>query len=230
MEKLQRRSDGIAETLSGLFAISPKRTSGSDEQFNWFDYRRTAVAPITRVRWPRGETIAVIEAPVANFMLHEGYARQVSDDEILEWNERIDELDLDAPNPQPVEVIDNSAPEFMRGNIDAAQMPSGAQTPGTAPNIAAHAQNALAGQDLANSGTPAAEGSAPATEAGEQGGEQQSEGGEGGSESDTDAPTEGEGSSAGEKSDEQSGSAEDGKGSEGTTQPAGKKKAQKGLL
>jgi len=209
MEKLQRRSDGVAETLSGQFAILPTRI----DQFNWFDFRRTAVAPVTRVRWLRNEKIAVIDANTAVFMLNAGYAKQITDEQLVEWNDNIDELDLDAPDPAPVAVIPDSEPEFMRGNIDAAQLPSGTQTPGTAANVAAKAQTAPEAQDLANSGTPAPEGSTPATEGGEGGSEQAPEGDEPPEEQQqTDDPSEGgEQSSEGEK-------------------PAGKKKASKGLL
>jgi hypothetical protein len=218
MEKLQRRSDGIAETPSGLFAISPKRSSGRDSETNWFDFKKRATSETIRVRWPRGETIAVIDSSIALFMLSAAYARNASDEEVRAWNAAIEELDLDAPDPAPVPIEDAPEPPeaIEEEKPEATEQPASAQTAPEATTTANGAQTAPEAQDLANSGTPEATGSTGGT-AGEGTG---TESGAGVTEG-TD-PADQEGTVAEETDDD--------KGSEGGTKPKGKKKETKGLL
>jgi hypothetical protein len=238
MEKLQRRSDGIAETRSGLFAVAPLRSSGKDNHFKWFDFRKTAVSDVIRVRWPIDEEIAVIEAGIANFMLNKKYARQVSDRQINEWNEAIDQLELDAPNPQPV-VIEESEVDLFSGHDDGSgddgmpkqeqpQEPVGAQTPPQATQAPAGGQTPPEALENAANGTAAPQGMAtgnqPPSEGPETGETGPKEGEEGADGADG-APEDNGDSTDSEDKDEE----ETDNGSEGS-KPKGKKKATKGLL
>lgn len=199
MEKLQRRSDGYAETLSGSLAISPVRFSGRDNQYKWFDFRRTAVADITRIRWGIDDKIAIIDASNAKFMIGKNYAENVSDEQINEWNGKIDELMLDAPTPEPNIINSDNPPEIIEGQEtpkpENTEQPAGAQEPAPATNTPPAAQTAPEGQDLANNGTPAPVATPPATEGGEQGAEGASENntdGENGADNSDDADTDGD--------------------------------------
>jgi hypothetical protein len=163
MEKLTRRSDGFAETISGKLAISPTRFSGKDSDFKWFDFRRTATAPVTRVRWRIDDKIAVIDAPVASFMIGKRYADNVTDRQINEWNDKVAELDLDAPSLEPGLIVDGKEPEVIQEGEEQkpTEQPSEAQQPATATQTPATAQTAPEAQDLANNSTTEANGTAP---------------------------------------------------------------------
>jgi len=99
MEKLNKRSDGIFETSSGLFAVLPKRSSGTDGEFKWFDFRPTSWGEAIRIRWPTRDTIAVIDQPHAVLMFNLGYGTTIRQEHADEWNERIDFLEATADAP-----------------------------------------------------------------------------------------------------------------------------------
>lgn len=111
MEKLQRRSDGFAETQSGNLAVFPLRSSGRNTEHKWFDFKRTAVSDAVRVRWRIDDAIVVIEASTAVYLVKKNYARHVTDEEVRKWNDMIDELDLDAPSPAPVPIEETQEQE-----------------------------------------------------------------------------------------------------------------------
>lgn len=121
MEKLQRRSDGFAETQSGNLGVFPLRSSGKDTEHKWFDFKRTAVSDTVRVRWRIDDKIIVVEAATALYLFRKGYARHVTDAEVLAWNETIDDLDLDAPSPAPIPIEETPEPETVPADEKPAQ-------------------------------------------------------------------------------------------------------------
>lgn len=100
MEKLSRRSDGIFETQSGLFAIQPKRASGGDGENYFFDFHPRSWDPPVRIRWPAGDPIAVIDQSIALLMLQREYAYNITQSLADIWNARIDQqIAADATDP-----------------------------------------------------------------------------------------------------------------------------------
>lgn len=96
MEKLHKRSDGIAETPSGNFAIIPKRFSGKSEELKWFEFRTSALAEVTRVEWPASAPFIITEADVAVAMVRLGYAINVTQELVDRYNVAVEEFEKDA--------------------------------------------------------------------------------------------------------------------------------------
>ena len=96
MEKLHKRSDGIAETPSGNFAIIPKRFSGKSEELKWFEFRTSALAEVTRVEWPASAPFIITEADVAVAMVRLGYAINVTQELVDRYNVAVEEFEKNA--------------------------------------------------------------------------------------------------------------------------------------
>lgn len=92
MEKLYRRSDGICETPSGLFAIIPLFRSGDDGTNAWFEYRTHATSEVFRLEWPSDTDFVVIEATQAAGLLNLRYARSPLANEIDAYNAVVEEF------------------------------------------------------------------------------------------------------------------------------------------
>lgn len=103
MEKLTKRSDGIFETASGLFAVSLKRSSGSDGENNWFDYMPQSWGEPVRIRWPARDEIAVIDHVYATTLFRLRYGTTITQVQADKWNDRIEEIEAlrDAPALDP---------------------------------------------------------------------------------------------------------------------------------
>lgn len=107
MEKLHKRSDGIAETPSGNFAIIPRRFSGKSEELKWFEFRTSTVAEVTRVEWPASAPFIITEADVAVAMVRLGYAVNVTQELVDRYNVAVEEHEKAAgkapakPDPAP---------------------------------------------------------------------------------------------------------------------------------
>lgn len=157
MEKLQRRSDGIAETLSGLFAVSPTRVSAQTSDINIFTFRPTAVSDAVEVRWRKDDGIAVIEQSTARMMLDRRYAEQASDDQIARWNSLIDQLDPDAPNPvHIVSDTDDGTPPVIPEDGEGAEPAAPAATGTPAQEEAQSATESATSGVLQPAATPVA--------------------------------------------------------------------------
>lgn len=96
MEKLHKRSDGIAETPSGNFAIIPKRFSGKSEELKWFEFRTSTIAEVTRVEWPASAPFIITEADVAVAMVRLGYATNVTQELVDRYNVAVEEFEKEA--------------------------------------------------------------------------------------------------------------------------------------
>jgi len=83
MEQLHRRSDGIAETPSGLFAVTPRTKSGvTGNGVAWFEFRASYTTPVVRIEWDDRSPFIVIDGETANQMLRLGYADNISDEQL----------------------------------------------------------------------------------------------------------------------------------------------------
>lgn len=89
MEKLSRRSDGAYETPSGLFAVAPRAVSGKKDGITWFEFKASVLSEVTRVEWPSGVPVIVIEQATAISMLRNGYAHGITDDLMDQYNEAV---------------------------------------------------------------------------------------------------------------------------------------------
>lgn len=131
MESLQRRSDGFAETASGLVAVKPLRQSGNNSEISWFEYKTRPMAETTVLRWRIEDQIAVIDEATAKFLLTAGYARNATDGEVLVWNQTVDAMTADALEP---------------AKPDSAEDLTGAQEGAGGTTTPANTQTALTGQ------------------------------------------------------------------------------------
>ncbi len=104
MERLQRRSDDIAETRSGLFAVAFKRHLKETSDLYSFSFHVKPAEPAIEIRWRKEDGIAVIDQHVAMILLNRGYARNITDEELLRWNHMVDQLHPDALSPAPVVI------------------------------------------------------------------------------------------------------------------------------
>lgn len=169
--------------------------------------------------------------PLASTPAAKGYAKNISDKDLNDWNEAIDELELDAPNPAPVPIQEEDQSDLLsiddgKPKQEPAQEATGTQSQPQATQAPANGTTAAEGLDNGGNGTAAPQGTAT-------GGTPAVDGGEG-----NEKPvTEQEKLQEGEESSEEGDGSEEGEteeseeGSEGaTTKPKGKKKATKGLI
>ena len=89
MEKLYKRSDGISETSSGLFGVSPLRYSEHADGTRSFEFMGRVNGPVQHVIWEGN--IAVIKPDTALVMVAKGYASHLTDEQVQEWNEMVQE-------------------------------------------------------------------------------------------------------------------------------------------
>lgn len=103
MEKLHKRSDGYSETSDGSFAVVPLRKSavvqGSDGPVNIFEFQPSFMGERIRVEWPIDSAVALFPGDVSMTMVRLGYARNLSSEEVEQYNEAVD---FDDSNPPPV--------------------------------------------------------------------------------------------------------------------------------
>lgn len=90
MEKLTKRSDGIAETPSGDFAVFMTRSYQlTSDDVRFFSYRPSIVGDPVRIEWV-GD-IAVIPPLYALSLIKSGHGRNPTDDEVDYYNLELDE-------------------------------------------------------------------------------------------------------------------------------------------
>lgn len=165
MERLQRRSDDICETRSGLFAVTPLRISGQSAEINEFQFRINPVQPPITVRWRKEDGIAVIEQGTALQMLKRNYARTISDAELARWNDLIDKMHPDALSPTPVAIVpkpeplltDENMAALLEGNKDLLEQPAGTQQQPEATKAPAAPETPPEGQEKGAEGNAAGE-------------------------------------------------------------------------
>nr|DAF77147.1 MAG TPA: hypothetical protein [Caudoviricetes sp.] len=101
MEKLHRRSDGYSETSSGDFAVVPQRKSAvverTDGIYNSFSFKPSFNADTITVEWPIENSIAVFPGDVSTLMVRLGYARNLTKEEVEQYNSSADFEDANAP-------------------------------------------------------------------------------------------------------------------------------------
>lgn len=121
MEKLTKRSDGIFETASGLFAVYLKRSSGSDGENKWFDFKPQTWGDPVRVRWPSRDEIAVIDHVYATTLFRLRYGVSITQAQADAWNARVDEIELlrDAPALDPAAQAQAEAPAAAAALVPA---------------------------------------------------------------------------------------------------------------
>jgi len=201
MEKLQRRSDGIAETSSGLFAVSPTRVSAQTSDLNVFTFRPSVVSEPVEVRWRKDDGIAVIEQSVARMMLDRRYAEQATDEQVARWNAMIDELDPDAKNPLHIlPDSDEKAPEVLEEGSEAGAAEAAGEGAGETGQSATEGASEPLQQPQA---TQVATGTATAPEGGSEGTEKPGEEGSDANDNPEGSSSEGDQPSDGEKPEEE---------------------------
>jgi hypothetical protein len=101
MEKLHRRSDGYSETSSGDFAVVPQRKSAvverTDGIYNSFSFKPSFNADTITVEWPIESGIAVFPGDVSALMVRLGYARNLTKEEVEQYNSSADFEDANTP-------------------------------------------------------------------------------------------------------------------------------------
>lgn len=90
MSKLQRRSDGAAETQDGMFAVKIRVASGSDGVENWFEFKATMMGPVVRISWPKGSIFALLPQAEARTLVQLGYAIGITQEEMDAYNATVD--------------------------------------------------------------------------------------------------------------------------------------------
>lgn len=101
MEKLSLRSDGIAETPSGLFAVIPRHKSGETDDTAWFAFKPGMLSEAIRIEWPKQASIVIIPSDIAVTMLRMGYAYNLTAEVVAAYNSAVDELLKEAAPPAP---------------------------------------------------------------------------------------------------------------------------------
>lgn len=119
MEKLHKRSDGYSETSSGDFAVFPLRKSAVADGINIFEFKPSFTGERIRVEWPIENPIAIFPGDVSMTMVRLGYARNLSDDEVEQYNASVD---FDDSNPPP--VVDLTKTDEPTGDSDANVPPA----------------------------------------------------------------------------------------------------------
>jgi hypothetical protein len=90
LTKLQRRSDGAVETPDGLFAVNIREVHFvDDEGMNVLRYHANMFSPQTVVKWPKDQ-YAIIDPVVAGWLLRNGKAYGLTDDELDAYNEAVE--------------------------------------------------------------------------------------------------------------------------------------------
>lgn len=82
------------ETRSGNVGVVMKIASGKSADTQWFDYRPGYFSDMVRVEWDRDTMSAVLPADVADYLLRNRYAREMTDKEAQAYNREI------APEPE----------------------------------------------------------------------------------------------------------------------------------
>lgn len=90
MEKLSRRSDSAVETPSGLLAVTPRVRSGVTGETAWFEFKAHMLSEVTRIEWPAGAPVIVVDSDTARALVVAGYAGEVSDELIESYNAAVD--------------------------------------------------------------------------------------------------------------------------------------------
>lgn len=117
MEPLQRRSDGIYETPSGLFAVVPLHITGKlagegDQTTSYFRFKPTIFAEAIEIRWLTGEPFVIIEQGAATSMLRNGHATNISGELADRYNMELEEFLKKQKQPKTKEPEQASAPSF----------------------------------------------------------------------------------------------------------------------
>lgn len=91
LEKLHLRSDGFAETQSGLFAVDMLRQSGTDGEGNaFFRFRPGYLEQAVTVIWPQDDAFVLIPEGTAKVLVARKYAKPIDQDMIDRHNAAIE--------------------------------------------------------------------------------------------------------------------------------------------
>jgi hypothetical protein len=56
--------------------------TGTSDDYQWFSYRPSYFAPVTRVEWDTGTMFAALPVDTADYLVSRGFARLMTDEEI----------------------------------------------------------------------------------------------------------------------------------------------------
>lgn len=70
-------------------------SSGNNGDTQWFDYRPSFFGPVVRVEWDADTKFAELPEQTAGWLIHNGYARVMTDEEVEEYT---------SPSEPPVEA------------------------------------------------------------------------------------------------------------------------------
>lgn len=161
MEKLHYRSDGAAETPSGLFAVLPVIRSGEFDGVAFFEYKASPISDITRIEWPAHSDVILIDVEVAKELVRAGYAMGLTKNQVDAYNEAVEAWEKDNPDGD-----ESKAPGATEITAQTAK-PAASDTLSTInadpapPGDDGHSQNNLSVVD--DKGAPAPENASTAT-------------------------------------------------------------------
>lgn len=152
MDKLQKRFDGFTEDLKGNFAIFPLRFTGRNpEGFKTFIFKPDHKSENIQVEWDdKATAIAVIPSDVAMLMVRLGYARNLSDAEVDQFNASVEAMGaetVDKPSETPTPVVPPAVPEVPGGTENNAPPAIPGDVPPVVPPAAAPALPGIPGAD-----------------------------------------------------------------------------------
>lgn len=142
LEQLYLRSDGIAETRSGLFAVRMLKCSGVVDGLRFFSYRPTFNSDTKTVMWPEENSFALFPSATATGLMNKGYAGKITQDEVDSYNEQLGvEPDEDSEDEDHSEEDDNSEdtqdnedePEEEETSDETEEEPEGEDEPEEEP-------------------------------------------------------------------------------------------------
>lgn len=119
MEKLFKRADGYSEASDGKFAIVPLRRTGISEDFYYFTFKPTFNSQSIRVEWPTESAIAIIPSETATTMVRLNHARNLTKDEVEQYNESVDFDDKDEDEDDEAEAARIAAEELETKRLEA---------------------------------------------------------------------------------------------------------------
>lgn len=105
-EKLYLRSDGIAETPSGLFAVKMLvRGQNYGNGRRQLRFRTSFYADPTIVEWNAEDDFALYPAALATALVTRGYAKSVSKDVVDAYNDFVEGSSKSSPAPKETEEV-----------------------------------------------------------------------------------------------------------------------------
>lgn len=99
------RSDGFCDYGNGYFAVIMLKSTNTDGNITWLNYKTTFTGPTIRVEWKAGEDLAILPENVAKGLVRLQYARNLSQDEVDQINAAYAESPPTPLEPAPTAAL-----------------------------------------------------------------------------------------------------------------------------